>query len=647
MATTPYMSLALPTVSLTLGPAWATQLNAALALVDSHTHVSGQGLQVPTAGLNINADLSFGGFNATQLRTARLAEQGGTLSSVGDARCLYATGGNLWYNNGAGTAVQLTSGGSIVGTAGSIGGLASPAAVTYTSVDTRFAFTGSASTAAQLDAGPVTIRTMTAGANGITLQSPNALAAPYAVTLPGALPAGPRIVTLDSAGVLAAAWNVDGATVQVAGNLLQAINVTATGVNASATIRGNRAAADAGADVVVNSQATRVSGLLLTVQNGGLDKFSIDASGNLWLRSTAMLGVVAVDADSPVTLSGNRNAASTTSDVIVSTRATRTLGYLLDVQNNGTSALSVNFRGTLVSAAVVSAGIGTIVTSVVNNGLAFFGNKNAADAGADIVFTGQATRTAGLLLDVQNNGVSKVGVQFDGQVRLSGVATVFAAGANASATLQGNRSAADAGADIILTSAVTRTAGNLLDVQNGGASQWSVNYAGHGPSIWRRVVLTAGTDTGVGLTPVDITGASFPVVSGKKYLVRCVIFIAVAANGGNNVGISAKATGAPTVSEAAFDHFHPGGGTFSSPTAQQGPIDTLYSGFTDTPVVQATGSGGSQALIANSQRQADRFDGYFVATSAGTFQLRFAQNVNAAGFHAIAYQGSYIEYCEF
>ncbi len=61
MAQTPNMQLPVDQVSVTPGPGWASDLEAMKLLLDAHTHVSGQGLPVPTAGLNINANLPLGG----------------------------------------------------------------------------------------------------------------------------------------------------------------------------------------------------------------------------------------------------------------------------------------------------------------------------------------------------------------------------------------------------------------------------------------------------------------------------------------------------------------------------------------------------------------------------------------------------------
>jgi len=49
---------------------------------------------------------------------------------------------------------------------------------------------------------------------------------------------------------------------------------------------------------------------------------------------------------------------------------------------------------------------------------------------------------------------------------------------NQTLTLKGNRDAGDAGTDIVLNSSATRTAGLLFDVQNHGTTTFSIGFAG-------------------------------------------------------------------------------------------------------------------------------------------------------------------------
>ena len=64
--TTPNMNLVLPDVGVEVGPLWATEQDNAFAAVDAHDHTSTKGKKVPTAGLNINDDLTFNSNDATQ-----------------------------------------------------------------------------------------------------------------------------------------------------------------------------------------------------------------------------------------------------------------------------------------------------------------------------------------------------------------------------------------------------------------------------------------------------------------------------------------------------------------------------------------------------------------------------------------------------
>lgn len=116
---TPNMGMNNPTVSVDPGPDYATNISGDIVIIDNHNHTSGKGLAIPSAGLNINADLSFNSRNLTSLRSARLANNGSPISGVGDVDCVYVSGNNLYYNNSSGTAIQLTSGSAPVSTTSS------------------------------------------------------------------------------------------------------------------------------------------------------------------------------------------------------------------------------------------------------------------------------------------------------------------------------------------------------------------------------------------------------------------------------------------------------------------------------------------------------------------------------------------------
>jgi len=106
---TSYMGLNLPEPGVTVGPDWAEQLNSVIETIDAHDHSSGKGARITPAGMNITADLEFNNNNATELYSSRYNQLAATLSgSV--LNSIYSVGGNLYWNNGSGVAVQVTSG---------------------------------------------------------------------------------------------------------------------------------------------------------------------------------------------------------------------------------------------------------------------------------------------------------------------------------------------------------------------------------------------------------------------------------------------------------------------------------------------------------------------------------------------------------
>jgi len=112
MPITPNMNMTLPTPSTTPGPTWADNVNAAFDVVDAHDHTSGNGVPVPTAGLDIDDDLSL---NSHALLAADYLEMDQQLTTLGPSvtDSLYDVSGNLYFNNGSGTPVQVTVGNAV------------------------------------------------------------------------------------------------------------------------------------------------------------------------------------------------------------------------------------------------------------------------------------------------------------------------------------------------------------------------------------------------------------------------------------------------------------------------------------------------------------------------------------------------------
>ncbi len=106
------MGLDVPIPGTTLGPAYASDVSDALTVIDAHRHTGAptDGLQIPSAGLLINGDLSYHSNSAQDLRCTAYTDQSAVLSGPGDVSCLYSKGGDLYWNNAAGTPVRVTAG---------------------------------------------------------------------------------------------------------------------------------------------------------------------------------------------------------------------------------------------------------------------------------------------------------------------------------------------------------------------------------------------------------------------------------------------------------------------------------------------------------------------------------------------------------
>lgn len=116
------MNLILPVPTITLGPEYAIENNEAFETIDSHNHSSGFGVQIQPNGLNISSDLDFQSNRAFNLKSSKYTDQSASLTGASNASSVYSLGGDLYWTNGSGTAVQITSGGSVVSTPASVSG---------------------------------------------------------------------------------------------------------------------------------------------------------------------------------------------------------------------------------------------------------------------------------------------------------------------------------------------------------------------------------------------------------------------------------------------------------------------------------------------------------------------------------------------
>jgi hypothetical protein len=235
---TAFMSLSLPIPAEQPGIQWAIDIDNAFDVVDSHTHAPGYGNLVPTAGLNINADLSFASYNATALRSSRYTSQLSTLTLGTDINCVYVVGGNLYYNNGAGQPIQITLGGTInVSAIGSITGLGgTTGSASYSSISSTFTFQSNTNTPAYMNTGPLIIGTNTVSPNTWTITPPAGLSASYTMTLPTATPSSTSFLTMTSGGTLAPSVSL---TAGITGSMITNGTITGTQIAPSVVLAGN------------------------------------------------------------------------------------------------------------------------------------------------------------------------------------------------------------------------------------------------------------------------------------------------------------------------------------------------------------------------------------------------------------------------
>lgn len=268
MADTPYMSLELPVPTVTIGPDYAEQNNAAFTLVDSHTHVPGQGLPVPSAGLNIDADLPFNSLNATLLRSSRFVSQASPLAEVTDLACLYTVDGELYYNDVLGNQVRITVSGAVDSSgSGSISGMgATTAAATYAAINSTFSFTSDTNTPAKLNVGPITVGRNAANPFTVTISPSASQASNYNLTLPIALPAATSLMVCDSSGQLSAPYTFDNSTVEVSANQVQlkALGVSTAKIAAGAVTRAKLASVGEQSSELVNFSTSSTSFVAVT-----------------------------------------------------------------------------------------------------------------------------------------------------------------------------------------------------------------------------------------------------------------------------------------------------------------------------------------------------------------------------------------------
>jgi hypothetical protein len=207
MTTLPNMGIVLPTRGAPGSGLWGDAVDAALTVTDNHDHAAGNGKRINSDAILVDAALTFGGYQATNLGGVAFTPVAALASGLYVIYVDTATG-DLYWRTSAGVNVRLTNGASlnVASFIGGIGGdyTAVSAALNYGDADLRYTFRqGGGTTWARIASGEVRIyETSSTDTVYVGLAAPAALASSYTLTLPLALPAAKRLVQVSSTGVL-------------------------------------------------------------------------------------------------------------------------------------------------------------------------------------------------------------------------------------------------------------------------------------------------------------------------------------------------------------------------------------------------------------------------------------------------------------
>lgn len=108
----PDMGLPIPLLN-DQGPNYASNVNAALTIIDSHNHETGSGVGIDLSQMYTTGDISADGYNFSNARSIQFLSQPSTLTGSQDVNSVYVNQNNLGFNNSNGIFVPITSGNSL------------------------------------------------------------------------------------------------------------------------------------------------------------------------------------------------------------------------------------------------------------------------------------------------------------------------------------------------------------------------------------------------------------------------------------------------------------------------------------------------------------------------------------------------------
>jgi hypothetical protein len=258
---TPNMSLVQPTIGVDSGLFWEQSTNSNSTIIDGHNHTPGYGVQIPPAGLNLNSNVTFQNNSATNLKASIFTPQ----ASFATLYSIYTIGNDLYYNDGAGNVIQLTSGGVVNATASGISDGSGNSA----------AFVGGVLVVKNTSTAPDNIQAAsllmgnvgTASSKYLTLNPPAAMGSNIAETLP-TIPGSTLPMTMDSSGNMG--------TAQIVAGQITSGTITTTQINGSAGITtgqiaavGQQVSSSCGSYLTTSTSYANVTNLSVTITTTG------------------------------------------------------------------------------------------------------------------------------------------------------------------------------------------------------------------------------------------------------------------------------------------------------------------------------------------------------------------------------------------
>lgn len=385
----PNMGLKQPTQGAAGAGTWDDDWDDNAEAIDAHDHSSGKGVTVKTAGISINADLTFASLyapiNLHRITFASIV----ALTSNNKSLFVNTADNELYWRSNAGTNVKLTSGSSlnVAAFTGGFGGdyAAVSALADYDDATDTYRFRQELNAAvrqfAKVKFADISLveydpaGDASVPANSVTIKSPDALAANYSVTMPAALPGSTSIVQLDSSGVLTASNTVANA-VTLSASLSVGTTLSVTGTTTAAAVNAGAVAAStvtASGLITANAGVTAGANQHVTVSGTGVFKHG---TKTLSLHGVAFIGVSQAGYNNATTLGVELDSIVGTSvyAAIQLPVGARILEIRTFVKDNSTgptklqtSIFSLSSTGTSSSASSsVSSGAGTNQTQTVS-----------------------------------------------------------------------------------------------------------------------------------------------------------------------------------------------------------------------------------------------------------------------------------------